>query len=399
MVSREDYYRMGEQRIILKSLKKPIGCPPLKKFVKEKKSILVVTDDFTRQTPLRKILPLLLNELKSANIKDNQIKILIASGTHRPMTKNELIDKFGKKIISGFKIYNHNWTDRAILTRINYTLYGKNIYVNRLAKESDFIVGIGSIVPHATTGFSGGGKIILPGICGRETVEDIHWKALEFEIKDILGVYDSPMRRIIDYVACSVGLKFIINVILDNSNRVVDIVAGDPIKAHREGVKTAKKVFGLRVSGLADIVVADAKPMDIDLRQAIKAVAASDLVVKKGGVIILIARCSEGVSAQFPEFEKYGFANPDGLKRKIEEGKIQGKLMAYTLIAIGRIIKYKAKVILVSKGISAQTCRDLGFFWAESLKEALKKAREIVRKKEAKIFFLKRACQTLPLMN
>jgi len=138
--------------------------------------------------------------------------------------------------------------------------------------------------------------------------------------------------------------------------------------------------------------------MDIDLRQAVKAVCASDLVVKKGGVIVLNARCREGVSPQFPEFKKYGFNDPEGLKRKIEEGKIKGKLMAYTLIAIGRIMRCKAKVILVSNGISCEVAQKLGFLWAGSLKEAMKKARGLTGK-EAKVIFLKRACEVLPLIN
>lgn len=389
---------MGEQQIISNRIRNPIGCPPLTKLVKGKRSILIIADDNTRSTPVRNILPYVIAELKSAGVKDNQVKILVASGTHRPMTHKELINKFGKIASSHFKIYNHNWNNKAALAKINSTIYGKKICINRLATESDFIIGIGSIVPHATTGFSGGGKIILPGICGEETTEDMHWKALEFEMKDILGVYDNPMRRMVDAVAKKAGLNFIVNVVLDQSDRIVDIVAGDSIEAHKKGAEIAKRVFGLRITRPADIVVADARPMDIDLRQAIKAVAAADIVVKKGGVIVLYARCPEEVSPQFPEFEKYGFGDPDGLKRKIEEGKIKGKLPAYTLIAIGRIIKYKAKVILVSKGISSETAEKLGFLWARSLKGALKKARELTSK-EAKVIFLKRACEVLPSMN
>lgn len=389
---------MGGEQIILKRLQNPIGCESLEKLARDKKRILIVTDDFTRQTPLRSILPAVLDKLKKADVKDERIRILIASGTHRSMTREELINKFGKNIVSRFRIHNHNWNDKSTLTRINSSINGKKIWVNRLAKESDFIIGIGSILPHATCGFSGGGKIILPGICGKSTVEDMHWKALDFEIKDILGIYNNPMRKMVDSVACKVGLKFIVNTIIGSSGRVVDMVAGDPIKAHRRGVEIARRVFVLRISYPADIVVADAQPMDIDLRQAIKAVAASDIIVKKGGVIVLLARCPEGVSPQFPQFERYSFRDPEGLKRKVEEGKIKGKLIAYTFIAIGRIIKYKAKVILVSKGISPLTAQKLGFLWAGSLKGALKKAKELIGPKP-KVFFLKRACEVLPLMN
>lgn len=389
---------MEKQKIISKSIRNPIGCPKLSDCARGKKSILIVADDNTRLTPVKSILPPVLEELKEAGIDDNCIKILIAAGTHRPMTDKEFLAKFGRRIVSRFKIYNHSWNKSSALVRIDSEIDGKKIYVNRLAQRSDFIIGIGGIVPHATSGFSGGGKIILPGICGKETVEDMHWKALDFKMDEILGVYNNPMRKMIDTVAKRVGLKFIVNTILDNSNCIAGVVAGDPVKAHCKGVKISRRVFGHRVRHLVDIVIADAHPMDIDLRQAIKAVAASDLVVKKGGVIILNARCPEGVSPQFPEFEKYGFKNPDDLKRKVEEGKVKAKLVVYTLVAIGRIVEHKAKVILVSSGICSKVSKKLGFLWAKSQADALKKAKELTGP-WAKTILLRRACEILPLMN
>lgn len=386
---------MTKDRIISRNILNPVGCLPLKELVKNKKKILIITDDNTRTTPLKAILPHLLNELKKGGVSPDQVKILIASGTHRPMTHKEMVRKFGKKIVSGYRIYNHSWNDKRALASINSRICGRKIKVNKLAAASDFIIGLGSILPHATTGFSGGGKIILPGICGKETVEDMHWRALDFEIKNILGVYENPMRKMVDAVAKKAGLKFIVNTIIDTSDRVISAVAGDPIKAHKKGVEIAKKVFSVKISHPADIVVADARPMDIDLRQAIKAVAASDLVVKRDGIIILNARCPEGVSCQFPEFEKYGFGDPDGLKAKVDSGEIKGKLMAYTLIAIGRILKHKAKVILVSKGVSREASERMGFLWASSLSAALREAKKMAGK-EARVIFLKRAGELLP---
>jgi nickel-dependent lactate racemase len=313
------------------------------------------------------------------------------------MTRRELEGKLGKEALARFKVYNHRWDDKSLLARINPSIGGRGICVNKLVKEADFIIGIGSILPHATTGFSGGGKIILPGVCGEETAEDMHWKALDFQMQDILGVYNNPMRRMVDSVARQAGLKFIVNVVMNSCNRAVAVVCGDPVKAHRRGAEISRRVFGRRFRGSADIVIADARPMDVDLRQAIKAVATADLIVKDNGVIILLARCPEGVSPQFPEFERYGFTDPDGLKKKIEEAQIKGKLMAYTLIAIGRILK-KARVILVSRGVSAGTALKMGFLWQGSLKGALKEARALTGK-GAKVVYLKRACETLPLLN
>lgn len=384
--------------LIRSRILKPIGCRPLRELARGSRNVLIVTDDNTRLTPLRHIVPMVLEELRYAGIAGRQIKILIASGTHRPMTPGELSDKFGAKIMRGFKIYSHRWDNSSFLAKINSRVAGKKIYINRLAKDSDFIIGIGSIVPHATTGFSGGGKIILPGICGKDTVEEMHWMALDFQIKDILGKYRNPMREMVDSVALKTGLKFIVNAVIGKDCKFLDLVAGHPVKAHKSGVELARKAFGVRFERSADIVVADARPMDIDLRQAIKAVAAAGLVVRKGGIIILVAQCPEGVSPQFPEFQKYGFKDPEGLKKQVEKGRVRSKLMAYTLIVIGRILKYKARVILVSQGISADTAENLGFLWAVSLKDALAMARKLIGKK-ARVARLNRACEALPLLN
>lgn len=388
---------MEKLKLIAKRIQNPTGCPPLSKYASGAKNVLIITDDNTRFTPLKSILPIVLNELRAAGITNKQLKLLIASGTHRPMTKKEISDKFGAKLAANYKIYNHSWNKESSLVRIGDKISGRRICINRLAREADFIIGIGSIVPHATVGFSGGGKIILPGICGKETVEDMHWEALNFKMQEILGVYDNPMRRMVDSVAEKAGLKFIVNAIMDCKGRFVDVIAGHPVKAHKKGVGLARGIFGMPMDGAADIVIADAKPMDIDLRQAIKAVASSELAVKDGGVIILLARCPEGAAPQFPEFEKYGFSCPEKLKAMAESGKIN-RLAAYTLIAIGRILKYKAKVILVSKGISLTRARKLGFFWAKSLRSALAQAEGFIGKKP-KIVYIKRACEILPLLN
>lgn len=382
---------------ITRALSKPIGSKPYLQCLRGKKDLLIVCDDFTRQTPLKEILPCLIRGALAAGISEKRVRILIAAGTHRGMTRQELKNKLGKNIADNFKICQHDWLDSRALIKIDAKDRAGKFYVNRMVLEADFVVGVGSILPHATCGFSGGGKIILPGICGRKTLEDMHWKALDFKIGQILGVYANPMRSMIDKAAKTAGLKFIVNTVLDCSGKIKGVFAGDPVLAHRQGVRLAKSAYGVYFKGRAGIVIADARPMDIDLRQAIKAVAASELLVKKGGVIILIARCPEGVAPQFPEFEKYGFSQPERLKAMVEKRMPRLKLMAYTLIAIGRIMK-ESRVILVSAGIGHDLAGRLGFIPADSLNDALALAKEIVGK-SARVARLERACEALPLLN
>ena len=164
-------------------------------MLKGRKKVLIVVDDYTRTTPVQKILPRLISELEEAGIKPSGIKILVALGTHRPMTEEEIVKKFGKDIPKRYPILNHPWWDSSQLTYCGETEKGTPIFVNRMVKEVDFILGIGQIVPHRVSGFSGGGNIIQPGICGEETTGKTHWLSAQFQRTGDLGKNRKSCQR------------------------------------------------------------------------------------------------------------------------------------------------------------------------------------------------------------
>ena len=167
--------------------------------------------------------------------------------------------------------------------------------------------------------------------------------------------------------------------------------------AHRKGVELCKEIYEIEIPEKADIVIADAYPNDIDLRQAIKAICAADIVCRDGGVIILVADCPEGVAPQFPEFAKYGFKNPETLYRDVEKGKFKQKIMAYTLVAIGRIISRRVRPILVSPNIDSSLAENIGFFWNNNLQDAVDRAFQMVGK-DSRIIGLQQAGQIVPAL-
>jgi nickel-dependent lactate racemase len=188
-----------------------------------------------------------------------------------------------------------------------------------------------------------------------------------------------------------------VDAILFDGEEVYDLVAGDVDVAHREGMKRSKEIYGVTVTGKADIVIAEAYPTDIDLRQAIKAICSADLVCKDGGVIILPSECPDGVAPQFPDFEAYGFKDPDALFQKVESGAFQQKLLAYTLVAVGRIISKRVRAILVSPGINPFAAYNMGFLWAQDLETSVKMALDLTQH-DASIVVLKQAGEILPLL-
>ncbi len=382
---------------IQKRFDNPIGTSQLRETARGKKNVLIVTDDNTRPTPLRRLLPFILEELERAGVSREHITILIGLGTHRFMSDEEIAEKFGREIVRNYRIFNHAWNDPKALVKVGNTDSGFEVIINRLAMEADLIVSVGNIVPHATTGFSGGGKTIMPGICGESTIEDTHWAALNFSMKEILGIFENPMRRSVVDVCRHIELSFIVNAVLAEGI-LYDLVVGDVEIAHRIGAKKCQEVYGVSVPEMVDIVIAEGYPTDIDLRQAIKGICSADIVVKDGGVIILAADCPEGAAPQFPEFEKYGFSDPDGLYKKVEEGTFRDKLMAYTLVAIGRIISKRVRCILVSPGIEQQMVENMGFIYAPDLQVALNKAIAITQP-NARVMVLREAGTLLPIVE
>ena len=282
-----------EEAIIEKAFSHPIGSSPLSQMLRGCKNVLILTDDYTRTTPVQKVLPRLMRELETAGIKPRGIKILIALGTHRPMTEKEIKEKFGKDFSERYTILNHNWWDPSQLSYLGETEGGTPIFVNRLIKEVDFIMGIGQIVPHRVSGFSGGGNIIQPGICGEETTGRTHWLGAQFTGREILGKIENPVKEEIERVAQKAGLRWIINTIQDGSGRLIEVVAGDPIQAYRKGAIRSLQVFQSVLSQEADIVIADSHPYDSELWLAAKGIYAAELAVKQGGVVILVSPCPE----------------------------------------------------------------------------------------------------------
>jgi nickel-dependent lactate racemase len=387
----------SEEEVISEGFSHPIGPDRLSKLLKGSKEVLIVVDDYTRTTPVQKILPRLISELGEAGIKPSGIKILVALGTHRPMTEEEIVKKFGKNIPKRYPILNHQWWDSSQLTYFGETEKGTPIFVNRMIKEVDFIIGIGQIVPHRVSGFSGGGNIIQPGICGEETTGKTHWLSAQFKGREILGKIDNPVKEEIEEVAQRVGLKWIINTIQDGSGRLIEVVTGDPIQAYRTGAKRSFEIYQSKLPREADIVIADSHPYDSDLWLAAKGIYASELAVKQGGVVILITLCQEGVSPSHPEVLEWGYQTFEEVNEKVRQRKIQKLTAAAHLVHVGRVIKERAKGILVSTGISKEETERLGFFHAKSPQEALEIAFSLSGR-DAKVAVLQRGGEILPMI-
>jgi nickel-dependent lactate racemase len=338
-------------------------------------SVLILADDLTRATPRREILPPVLDLLKQAGVSDDRITVLIANGTHRAMTDQEIEKAFGHEIMSRFEIVNHNAHDPRELIHLGTTELGTPVVVNRRVASASLIIGVGSIIPHPEAGWGGGAKILQPGICGEETTNHTHMLAADHE--DYLGIaghVENPIRREMESVARLAGLRFIINAVFDGSGRVVGVVAGDPVTAHRQGVRIAESIFICRIPERADVVVVDAYPADQDYWQGLKPLAMATRAVRKGGTLILLASFPDGISPVYETaFLEHGRKRHTEVREAVERGIIGRTVSSVALHLHARVTDH-ARVVCVSEGMSENQKTALGFGSASSIEGALEDA-------------------------
>ncbi len=364
-----------EEEAIRLSIQNPIAALPLREQVRRGMKVVIVGDDLTRATPRERIFPVLLDELNRGGVPDRDIIVLIGLGTHRYMTQEEIEQCFGREVAKRVVICDHEWKEPQNLAKIGSTPGGTPIEVNKIALEADFLIAVGSIIPHCYAGYGGGGKAIQPGICSWATTGHTHILPLEKDLYlKIAGQVENDVRREIEMVAEAVQLRFIVNTILNDQGKIAQVVAGNQIAAHRKGVEGAKQIYERPIPGLADIVVVSAYPADIDYWQGVKPLSYAQKGVRKGGTSILVAPFPEGISPVHTDLKKFATLPYGELKRRVQEGSFEDLVCAATLLLHAKIREHSQEVICFSQGMREEDQEALGFKRAETVEEALEMA-------------------------
>ncbi len=381
------------------ALANPIGTPRLSELAKDKGCVLIVCDDVARPTPAWKIIPFVLEELSAAGVADSKIEFMMALGAHRPMTEQEMQQKVGPEVYERFRVHNHAWDDPKALEFMGRTDQGVEVWVNKKIARADLVVGIGRIMPIEICGFTGGGKILVPGCCGEITNSDMHWTRVDVDSRDIVGKRDNPIRRSIDDAARKAGLDFIVNVIMDIEKNIFGCAAGDLVEAHRQGCREALEYHQVRLPQKADIVVVDGHPFDIEFWQVNKALGAAGLAVRKGGVVICVSPCYEGLSQPHEsELLKFGYQSKECVKRLVVSGELSHKVVGVHMIQVADVAVEKATVFLVTDGISRRQVETVGLKHADTPQQALAEAFELLGY-DASVLVLQGAAEMLPTLQ
>ena len=277
------------------AINNPIGTSTIKEIAKGKHNAVIAIEDISRPSYLEEILNIVLDQLNNAGINDEKITIIYALGSHRPLDRRDSIKKVGLSIVERVNIENHHPYENLVF--VGKSNFGTPIYLNNTYHSADVKIAIGTVIPHPLAGFGGGAKIILPGMCGIQTLEENH-KAGIRGIGIGVGIV-SELRKDIEDVCKKVGLDFSINIVTTMKREIAGIYAGDFIEAHRKAMESGKLIYSTEIQSDSnlDIGFFNLYPEDTELSQAIKGFnfifSTKGLINRKGAVVFLTA-ASEG---------------------------------------------------------------------------------------------------------
>ncbi|MDR0584487.1 MAG: nickel-dependent lactate racemase [Treponema sp.] len=386
LVSRMHHYRasISQEELVRNALDNPVGTPPLRVMAEDRKKVVLIASDHTRPVPSKIIVPGMLAEIRRGNPRAD-ITILVATGCHRDTSREELESKFGPDILRQEKIIVHN-CDSQDMVYMGKLPSGGDLILNRAAVETDLLVAEGFIEPHFFAGFSGGRKSVLPGIASRKTVVYNHNAEFIAHPAARTGIIEgNPIHNDMLYAARIARLDFICNVVINANKEVIYAAAGDCDLAHRAGREFLLAKCRVAPS-VADIAISTngGYPLDQNIYQAVKGMTAAEATVRRGGVIIQLAKSNDGHGA--PEFYKT-FAEEKDLDRMLDTfmktPKETTRADQWQSQIFARVLKH-AKVIYISDAPD-EMVRDLHMIPAHSIAGAVKMAEEILGKADASI--------------
>lgn len=374
---------------VKRAMENPINSLRLKEIVKPGEKVVIITSDITRPMPSKIVLPPVLMELHEAGVKDDDICIIFALGSHRRHTEDEKKYLIGEDIYNSIKCID---SDPKDFVHFGYTSNKTPIDIFKPAAEADRRICLGNIEYHYFAGYSGGAKAIMPGVSTRDAIQANHSRMVD-ENAYAGNISTNPVRNDIEDAIKFVPIDFILNVVLDEEKEIIRAVAGHYIDAHREGCRFLDKLYKVPLKEKADIVITSigGYPKDINLYQAQKALDNAKHAVKYGGIIILVASCKEGLGEKV--FERW-IQEADKPQDLIDRVKTKFELGGHKAAAIAMVLK-NAKVFLVSeldhdfvKDIFMEPYRDVQSAYDGALK---------IRGKDAKVILVPHGGSILPV--
>ncbi|EAX48837.1 conserved hypothetical protein [Thermosinus carboxydivorans Nor1] len=396
---------VGDVRAAVQAaLRRPIGAPPLAEVIKPGDKVAIVASDVTRAWLKQdQFLPVLLDELNGAGIPDDDIFLVVALGAHRRHSEAEHVATYGQEVVSRIRILQSYALDEDDFVYVGVTSRGVRACLNRHVVGADKVILTGGIVYHSMAGFGGGRKSIVPGIASYQTIQANHNFCLHPEIGkgtnphcDSGKLAGNPMHEDLMEIAAMLNPAFLLNAIMTADGQFAGFVAGHWRAAWEEGCRTVEAIFGVPVTGKADLVIASAGgyPKDINLYQGTKAQDNAMLACKDGGVVILVLACPD--IAEPPDFS--GWFDYQSLYDRELALRQAFTVPGFVALKCGEYVRRTPNIVVTlpeNRDFIAKT----GMIPAASLEEALAIAEAKLGRKDYTITVMPHGANTVPLIK
>jgi nickel-dependent lactate racemase len=362
---------VDEQAALNAALDSPIGCEPILQLAAGKKTAAISVCDITRPAPNKVTLPPLLQRLHQAGIPAEGISILVATGLHRGATPDEIDAIVGPEIAARYRIVSHDAKTLAEHRSLGATGRGTPVYIDERFMAADLHITLGFIEQHLMLGFSGGRKLIAPGLAAQETIKVLHSPRFMREPMATEGsIAANPLHAELLEIARMARHDFMLDVTLTQERRISGVFAGDPVKAHAAGVAFVEQTCLERLEEPVDAVITSSAgyPLDLTFYQCVKGITAATHMVKPGGRILIIAQCAEGVGS--PEFARRlsGMKNFKDFLEDIREAPVEVDQWQLEKLAL---TGEKFELFFFTPGVTKGQLGFLGSWTYNSVEEAV----------------------------
>jgi lactate racemase len=397
-------------RSLVDSLDHPIGSKlPLRDRSLSQRRIVLCIDDISRPTPTAQYFAPLLNYLLAHGAQRENMLVLFALGVHRDMTAEEARVKLGTADLLGMPWLNHSCSDERNLKYLGTTSRGTYVSLNRHLSEADLIIAVGAIEPHVLLGFSGGCKMLMPGLASSRTIGENHMRGVGPGRYNYVGAVESPMRLDLEEGVRMLGKEiFIVNAVMNESLEICAFYAGDAVEAHRAGAKFSQSLTERPVERQADVVIVASNPVNADLRQSMKCVGNIEESVRPGGLIIALIECRNGLgntampSKALPNVLLRCVLKVMGRKRILgfvdrvqKDAGIEDRFLFHFAAQLAR----RNKIFVYSRKLHVDTGKRLGIFVQFATVEKLMNAARRCGPKNARVLIYPHGGLTYPKVS
>jgi len=379
------------------SLSRPIGSSPLEEKLRPSSRVVVLIDDKTRPTPQKEILPVILERIRGAGVPADRIDIIVALGTHFPMSEDEMRERVGEDVFRQYRIRNHD-SAAGDQVRICELSDGFPVKVNPVFASADVRIGISSVLPHPFNGFGGGPKIVMPGVADYDSIRYHH--AVTMPKGGVVGNTTSNLfHDETAKVGLASGLDLSVNCVLNSREEVVEVLSGHVIEAHRAAIEKVRAAYGVSLSQEADLAILSGYPYNM-FPHVLKPIPMAFLASRRGGHAILVAEVKNGIPGPILDLiESVRRRDPLEMLGEFARGQlvIPGAPIDMNLSFPGLAMSMRViNVTMVSSDVTPQDVAKLGFGHAPTVQDALDALPEDV-KQGGKVAIFPAGGITLPL--